>query len=702
ANNLTVVGDDDQSIYKFRGASVSNILKFQETYKKCRQITLTQNYRSFQNLLDLSYKFIQANNPDRLEVKLGLSKKLKAQRKGSGGIEFSQYPDYHSEADAVVRKISELKENSPDCTWNDFAILVRANESSETFVESLDRASLPYIHLSRRGLYKKSIIVDLLAYFRLLDNYHESAAMYRVLNFKKFSIPHDDLSKILDYARRKTCSLYEALSRTVLVNSLSDEAKKSAREFLKILEKHTVFSKNKSVVELFPQIVADLALVKGPSEELSPIEAQNADLLDQFSRRIKDFSAGSEQRSLRDFMDAIELELSAGEQGSLDFDPDIGPEAIKIITVHSAKGLEFRYVFLPALADKKFPAIGRSDPVELPEKLIKDILPSGDFHIQEERRLFYVAMTRARDALYFSFAQDYGGSSVRKPSIFLRELNLSLKLESRPTGEVVFNSKINKTKPRPPFLKTFSYTSISAFRSCPLEYKFQYILKVPQAGAAPLSFGQTIHKTLENYLRFYSQENQISQGDLFTKSATKKSGLPSLTVLLDYYKNCWVDDWYEDKAQKEAYRKQGVDVLKMLFETFKKTNPAPKYLEKNFKLGLDKYILTGKIDRADATGKGLVIIDYKTGGDRPLEKVDREQLLIYQWAARDFLREKVAELQYWYLKNGLNIKSFLGTDTQIEDLKTGLLETIEQIADAVQNDNFLKYHRKHQNCKFEA
>src|SRR3990167_5183327 len=158
-NNITVVGDDDQSIYKFRGASVSNILKFKEDYPKASEVTLTQNYRSTQNILDLAYDFIKLNNPERLESKLNIDKKLKSCLKDKGLIEVIHAGSGYEEARRVTDKIIELTEKDK-LTFNDFAILARANDHSEAFIAELSRRNIPYIFVANRGLSKNPLILD--------------------------------------------------------------------------------------------------------------------------------------------------------------------------------------------------------------------------------------------------------------------------------------------------------------------------------------------------------------------------------------------------------------------------------------------------------------------------------------------------------------------------------------------------------------
>ena len=143
-------------------------------------------------------------------------------------------------------------------------------------------------------------------------------------------------------------------------------------------------------------------------------ETEKIDLLNQFYKKVKTFEEATVEPTLKNFMEEMNLELESGEEGKLEFDPELGPDMIKVMTIHGAKGLEFKYVFLVNMVDRRFPTDQRKDPIELPDALIKDIKPTGDVHLQEERRLCYVAMTRAKKELYFTSAEDYGGQSKKK------------------------------------------------------------------------------------------------------------------------------------------------------------------------------------------------------------------------------------------------------------------------------------------------
>ena len=167
-----------------------------------------------------------------------------------------------------------------------------------------------------------------------------------------------------------------------------------------------------------------------------------------------------------------------------------------------------------------------------------------------------------------------------------------------------------------------------------------------------------------------------------------KLELPKLDTLQKLYDDSWISDWYDTREQLEEYKQRGYAILKTFYEECEANHPKPKYLEEPFRLKVGNHVFAGKIDRADEGKDGLIIIDYKTGSSRPIEKVDREQLLIYQWAAADFLKEKVSDLQYWFFAQGLVKSSFVGTDLELADLKEELEQTLEQMVKSISADDF--------------
>jgi DNA helicase II / ATP-dependent DNA helicase PcrA len=698
--DLVVVGDDDQSIYKFRGASVSNILKLKEDYPTIKDLTLVDNYRSTQKILDLAYDFIQANNPNRLEAKLGINKRLKGHNKSKSVVQIIEGKDLSEELNLVVDEILTIKTESPEASWNDFAVLTRANSAASEIIPLLDAKDIPYSFVANRGLYRKPLIADLINYLRLLDNYHESAALYRVLNFPKFQIDAIDVAHLTQFTNKKAISLYEAMHNQEALAQLSEDSKGKIKTLLKLLSDHASQAGEKSAVELFVQMVADLEIdILLTPDTLE--NAQNRELLEQFYKRIEEYSQTDENRTMRGYLDHLNLELKAGEEGTLKFDPNIGPEALKVMTVHSSKGLEFKYVFIINMVDQRFPTRAKRDAIELPEPLIKDILPEGDFHLQEERRLFYVALTRAKTNLYLSWARDYGGAKDKKPSLFLQETNLvPAETARKATGKVVFKKPTRRAKKEVyhQLPTSFSFSQISQFLNCPLDYKYRYYLKLPMPGNHHLSFGQTIHAVLEKYMQKYQRDLSTLQQDLFSKEP-RKAELPEEKLLFELYEQEWVDDWYESKDQKEKYRQRGKAILHTFYQETSAKTIIPTLIEQGFslKLGADnEYQFNGKIDRADAGEVGLDIIDYKTSAQVPTKTSgsDLDQLRIYQWACEDFFHEKVSNLSYWYLVPNKIVNSELATKEEIEQLKTKLVATIEDIREAVKYDLFKDLHKK--------
>ena len=716
------------SIYRFRGASMSNILQFKKDYKKAEQIALVKNYRNTQDILDLSYEFVKLNNPNRLEYQLSrkskvesrkseqkLNKKLEAQEKGKGEIEVIQGEDLNDEVRQVVEKIADIKIKDKKSNWGDFAILVRANESAKEFSNALEVADLPYQFLASRGLYTKPVIMDIIAYLNLLDNYHESKSMYRVLNLPIFDFSYQELVNFNYWAYKKTWSLFEVLKSAACLN-LGVDLQKKIEKVLSLIEKHTSLVRDNSVSEIILAFLNDSGYLKHITSQDEQKSRELASYLNQFMKRIKTFEAGSDEKSVKLFLEELRMEINSGEQGALMPDMELGPDTIKLMTAHGAKGLEFKYVFIVNMVDKRFPTIKRKDPILISDALIKEILPEGDIHIEEERRLFYVAMTRAKQGLYFSWAPDYGLARKKKPSRFLGECGLIDTKEFKKSTKKDLEEEFSKTKKLDSGFKQigykapsyFSYTQLATFSNCPYQYRFAHILRIPMRGKAIFSFGKTMHSTLQKLFELINEKKNLKQGDLFGETAPTPSPSPtpssrergaktktgqvniSLDEILEIYEQSWIDDWYESKKQKEEYKKNGKEILKGFYEKYKDNWPKVVMTEKGFNIKLpsngDVYTVRGFIDRIDMVdghrpggARKLKIVDYKTG--KPKEKLsfdEKEQLLIYQMAVKDLFKEDVGSVAFYYLNNNTEVE-FLGTDEELEKVREKIINNIEEI-----------------------
>jgi len=705
-NNFVVCLDDDQSVYKFRGASTSNVQQFTKDYPESKQVFLVNNYRNGQNILDLSYEFIKQNDPNRLEHQLNqensdnkLSKKLISQTGKKGKVELLSGHSMEEEMKEVVEKIIKLKEKDDEATWDDFAILVRTNQGADDVCQYLEEAELPYMLYSSKGLYNKDLIMDIICYLKLIVGYHNDTCFFRVLNLAIFGFHTKELADFNYWARRKSYSLYEVLNNAAALGFKQDTQKR-IQKVLPLIKKHAGEARSKNASEVYINFLNDSGLLKHLIKQ-SDYNKESAVLLQQFMKRIKKFESESADKRVAAFLDELQMEMDAGETGDIPMDLDAGPEAIKVMTVHAAKGLEFKYVFIAHLVDKRFPTIERKEPLPLPDAMIKESLPEGDIHLEEERRLFYVALTRGKERVFLSWAPNYGGKIMKKPSQFLVEtgfvedpteqIEKAKEQKAKDNLEDLEKEEKHKapqqTSEHLPIPTTFSYTQITAFLNCPYQYKFAHILKVPTKGKAVFSFGKTLHNVLQKTFETINSRRGMNQGDLFgsTEERSKEDGLITLDEILDLYKKNWIDDWYETKKSKEENYEKGKKILKDFYNKYKDNWPNATLLEKgfNFKINIGGEYCTvkGAMDRVDENGDKIKIVDYKTGQmpqNGKLEFNKKLQLLIYQMAARDIFRKEVESLSFYYLENNEEVE-VLGSDKDLEKAREKIIDTIQGI-----------------------
>ena len=691
-NNLTIVGDDDQSIYKFRGASLENILRFETDYPDTARVVLNRNYRSTQNILDHAHTFIQMNNPHRLEARAaGLSKRLISSLDREGIIEHIHASTLEDEVLEVMKKIVELKEKDSELTWNDFAVLVRSNSAGEDFATAFERHGIPFQFLALSGLYVKPVILDVLALMRAIDIPQESPSFYRVLTLPMHGIDAHSITELNLLAIQKGKSLFDACTIAGSISDLSDEVKNTLREILFKFQTLRSSLQSKPATECYLKIVKETGYLEFLNSQSEAQKMESFRLLQQFYERIKSFESRNEQKSLHAFLAEFAHERDAGEEGSLSVDFDSGPELVRIMTVHASKGLEFKHVFIANLVDRRFPAQSRAETIPLPEGLIETTIVDNDRdeHLEEERRLFYVAMTRAKHGLYFTSADDYGGARTRKLSRFLNELGYEKPDGKDRTLVTLFDEERGEhIEPKRdvfiPVPKQFSFTQLAAFKTCPYQYKFAHVLKVPVFGRWTFSFGKTMHNTLQSYFTLWLERKGKTHGSLFDATSTNESTnkvLVSEKELLDLYDSNWQDDWYENDTQREEYRAKGKKSLLDYVRSFGERVPSPLFLEQGFTLKFGDVVLKGRIDRMDQFEDGIEIIDYKTGTpktEKTMKPEDREQLYLYQMAAIDVLGLKPKKLTYHYLEDNSSV-SFIGSDDQLSKLREEIVDRVQRI-----------------------
>ncbi|MEI6222654.1 MAG: ATP-dependent DNA helicase [bacterium] len=679
--NITVCGDDDQSIYKFRGASISNILQFKQDFPDAKTFVLTNNYRTTQPILDAAYNVIQNNNPERLEVREKIDKHLISKREDVKNIapELLISSHEYEEADNVIKKIVELALHEGR-QYRDFAILARANEHIRVFVDALRLAGIPYQILGKKGLYSEGLIKNLLSYIRFLSDPKDSTSMLQLLKIPIFGIPAKAFPPLLNYGKRFSCTLFETLLNVDSIEDIGEKTKEHVHALTALIEQHQQQTKLLPVSQLFYNIIMDSGILK----ELLEDEDVNANAilnLNRYYQTLREFESISADTSVFSYVEYVDMMIEAGD------DPKTAEmiedrNAVKLITVHSSKGLEFPIVFLVSMINQRFPGKNRSDAIELPNALVKEIIPEGEVHIQEERRLFYVGVTRARDRLFLTFSNYYGGSGTkRKPSIFVEELFgkeevaalIEEQTDSSFTGgksqkSIASDDEIDWQKLLPRY---FSYSQLETFKVCPLQYKYSYMYRLPVPPAHPLTFGQSIHRTLKD---FYDRI-LIGQDE------------PTLEFFLQRYEKNFDREGFLALSHLEEHRDLGKTMLEKFFNDNRHNFGSPFYLEKEFvyKITPD-HALKGFLDRVDLYPDGRIeIIDYKTGELKDLEKKKKEaeknmQLAIYALVGHEVFNWDLDKmtLSLYFLAAGEKI-SVTKTADQLEKTKADVVKTIEAI-----------------------
>jgi DNA helicase-2/ATP-dependent DNA helicase PcrA len=599
--NVTVVGDDDQSIYRFRGAAISNILEFRDRYRGARTVVLRRNYRSLAPILDAAQRLIRFNDPDRLEVRVGISKRLIPERatRTAPPVRHHAFATAGEEADWIAAEIRRRVDGG--ARTRDHAVLVRANADADPVLRSLNGAGLPWRFSGTSGLYARPEVRLLLALLRAVADPASSVDVYALAASERFGIPAGDLAEVAGTARRRHRSLFEVLEELETqpgVVRLSPEGRPALMRLIGDLRRYRDLAQRRPAGEVLYAFLRDsgwLADLAGATSVAAEEQLANVgrffDIVRTQSALLADDRAVFLARHVATLIEA------GDDPPTADPDPDI--DAVHVMTVHKAKGLEFPVVFLPGLVADRFPARSRREPLALPIELVDEVLPEGDGHLQEERRLFYVAMTRARDELILSHSGESAGGRSRRVSPFVVE---ALDLPTAGFGGEAFPSSVHASGPleritsaeapaAPPAAEripiagplTLSHSAIDDYLTCPLRYKYRQVVRVPTTPHHSMVYGAALHQAVQEFHRSQSRGKPLDEAEL-----------------VGVFEVAWSNEGFISREHETARLEAGRDALRRFRESQLQPGAVvPAWVEREFAFALGGDRVRGRFDRVD-------------------------------------------------------------------------------------------------------
>jgi len=647
ANKIVV----HNSIYKWRGAAVSNILGFLDFYPEAVKAVLKENYRSPQEVLDTAYRLIKYNDPDRLEARYGIDKKLKSMR-GAGALpRFFIYDTLSTEADQVAEVI-ERERKEKGYKPGDFAILVRDNRDAEPFLRSLNMKGIPWRFSGNRGLYAQEEVKVIISFLYTIADPHDSLNLFYLASSDLYRMNPIDLTDCMNAARRKNLSLFTVFKDMVQQGTvkISQEGMVTAAKIVEDIHAFVAMSQTMSTGQLLYRYLIDSGYLKKLTGSRSYKAAGQVQNISRFFEVVRAFEGLSPHDRVAQFVRHLDMLIEAGDDpATAEAEPD--ENAVNVLTVHKAKGLEFPIVFMVGLVTENFPTRRRGDPIELAFDLIKEPLPTGDIHLQEERRLFYVGMTRTREELYLTAARDYGGKRMRKVSPFVLEA-LDMSKVDAPVQKASAEECIQRSAPPAQAsegevayiagaIPHLSYYQIDDYETCPLKYKFVHVLRVPIMSHHTVVYGKALHDAVQEYHRRKISSRPVSAEDL-----------------IDVYKGSWRSEGFISREHEQMRFQAGEKALRNFFAAQEASGLLPTYVEKEFSFQVDGLSIKGRWDRVDVRDEEVSVIDFKSSEVAGQEEADKKtrgslQLSIYALAYKTIYGKLPDKVQLYFLESGL-------------------------------------------------
>jgi DNA helicase-2/ATP-dependent DNA helicase PcrA len=637
-----IVGDDDQSIYRFRGASRASLDRFKSSFPDALTVTLGRNYRSSRRIVAAATALI-GNNPERLP------KQLRSNRPGEK-VELWLCPDGVTEARAIAAEAEHLAAGG--MPLRNIAVLCRTNAIARPIATALADYRLPHVVIGGHGFLDRPEVRDVIALLRAVRDPSDVVALARVLTRPPCSLdPAAGLTKLRD---RAGAPPLDALEQWAPASGIAA-----------LLRTFSNLTSTLDVRDLFFELMEKSRYLDVLARGMETSEAARATAnVSRFAEIIADFCETSSDRSLEAYMRHLDLVLLSGE------DEEPAPvegiaDAIQVMTIHQAKGLEFDAVFVPGLVEGRLPTSGRSPRFELPPTVLEPLVRGREDVLAEERRLLYVAMTRARQRLYLTRASHYDGGRRWRDSRFLAEV--------KSAGPRTVLEKELVTGPSAPALPSpanghgnvvLSYSAIAAYRECPRQYWYRYEQRLPVVQSAEAAHGVILHEVLRR-----AGEARMS-GEKVTAA-----------LLSSLHEAVWNATPFPDERRAPTFKRNGAQQL----EAYRKRggfDSQPKYLEQSFTANLDGWTLRGIIDRVDKADEGWRILDYKSG--RPVARSRRDlQVALYATGAATALHIEPSQLEVVYLASGESLMLERPEALVVEAQKQGA-----EVADGVKAGKF--------------
>jgi DNA helicase-2/ATP-dependent DNA helicase PcrA len=684
--NIVAVGDNDQAIYRFRGASFGSFKLFLERFAGWREgadstpfrVSLVENYRSTPNILRVATQVIAQNT-----VSADFPKKVLSANKEEGEkIRIVELENEEGEARWIASELQ--RSHAAGRKWRDFAVLYRQHAHRDELVEELSRHQIPFV-ISKLSILDHPLVKDVLAYLRLIAAPFDDIACARVLAAPAWGLEPADLVRLAERARKEKKALYDML-QAPQGQLAFDSLHAALGRLVEFLSEQRKTLRRQSAREILGDLLEWLEVPQRAS-------APDRKYVTRLSEFVKEWEPKSETRSLAEFVEYLGYYSQAG--GTISLEDDFPGDAVQLMTVHGAKGLEFPQVFLLRINNKKFPATERSRVFEFPAALMKEGEPAEQFHIQEERRLFYVALTRAENRLTLTtltekkakipvFVEDI----LMAPLIKRRDVRqLRPKLPEAPKttnkdAQTTSDAQLFPALAEPPKIfsriadwalefhpptpepLTLSPSAVSGYRSCPQQYLFSRRWSLKEGPKAVLSFGSVMHTTIKRFV------GQLRKG-------TK---LPFEEVAR-IFESEWSSAGFEDDYQEKGYKQDGLDQLRAFHASVLETPPQVLEQEKSFELPLANNVtIIGRMDQVNSLGrKDVEIIDYKTG--KPKKDADAKkdlQLSLYALAAKEIFEWNPARLVFHYLQNN-QIQVTTRDAKQLDEVQKIVLEAAADI-----------------------